>query len=476
MLEDLGGQTLALLAIDEAHCVSQWGHDFRPEYVLLGALRARFPGVPMIALTATADEQTRQDVRKTLGLVDAPVFVSGFDRPNIRYLVAEKRNPMEQILRFLRQHEGESGILYCLSRKKVETVAGRLRSAGIQAAAYHAGLPGEVRGAVQEAFQRDDLSVVVATVAFGLGIDKSNVRFVVHVDLPLSIEAYYQETGRAGRDGLPAEALLLYGLSDVMVARSLIERGENLAQVRIERHKLNAMVALAEAQTCRRQALLRYFGESPEGECGNCDVCLDPPDCYDATDDARKALSCVYRLREGFGVRHVIDVLRGADNARIRERRHDRLSTYGIGAHLTADAWSTLLRQLIHLGYLRQDMSHYAVLRLTPEAWPILRGEEHLSLARPRRETLRDGGSPSRKSASGLADAQGVPAYVVFSDATLRDMAQRRPRDESELLAVNGVGERKLERYGPAFLEVLSGARGEVGPDAGWGSAALESA
>ena len=484
-LRGLGSVPLALLAVDEAHCVSQWGHDFRPEYVQLGALRGRFPGVPLVALTATADDQTREDVRRHLGLTDARVFVAGFDRPNIRYLVADKRRPLEQLQRFLATHREEAGIVYCLSRRRVEEVAASLRAEGVRAAAYHAGLPGEERTRVQEAFQRDDLQVVVATVAFGLGIDKSNVRFVVHVDVPRSIEAYYQETGRAGRDGLPADALLLYGMADVMVARSLIETGQDPDQVRVELHKLNAMVGLAEGQSCRRQALLGYFGEQRDGSCGNCDVCLDPPDCYDATEDAQKALSCVYRVGERFGLGHVIDVLTGAQTARIAQLGHDRLSTYGIGAHLTKAAWSGLFRQLIHRGFLRQDLARYSVLGLTPASWRVLRGEERVVLARLRADPVGVGRDRSRaRSRRGpanatdpapsaaehqrfealrslrkrLADEQGVPAYVVFSDATLWEMAARQPRDREEMLGIGGVGERKLERYGETFLSVLTEA------------------
>ena len=488
----LEGLDIGLFAIDEAHCVSQWGHDFRPEYVQLGELRARFPGVPLVALTATADEQTREDVRLRLGLLDAPVFTAGFDRPNIRYVVVEKRHPFEQLRAFVSEREGLSGIVYCLSRKRVEDVAAKLRAAGVEAGAYHAGLAAEERARVQEAFQRDRLQVVVATVAFGLGIDKPDVRFVVHYDMPKSIESYYQETGRAGRDGLPADALLLYSLADVVMARVLVEGGGNPEQVRIELHKLNAMVGFAETLGCRRRALLAYLGETPEADCGNCDVCLDPPDTYDATEDAQKALSCVYRVGQRFGMAHVIDVLRGADTERMRSLGHDRLSTYGIGAHIGKDVWTSLFRQLIHRGYLRQDIANYSVLTLTDRARPLLAGDEQLSLALPRFAVTADDGGlggngrrsggrsrPSRRGAPAvlfdasveldgdlferlrmlrrrLADEQGVPAYVVFSDATLQEMAVLRPASLEALLAVNGVGEVKLERYGAAFLEELN--------------------
>ena len=479
-LELLEQIPVALFAIDEAHCVSQWGHDFRPEYVELGRLRGRFPAVPLIALTATADDQTRADVRRQLGLTAAPVYAAGFDRPNIRYLVADKSKAQVQLDNFLERWAGEAGIVYCLSRKRVEQVAVRLQQAGIDAAPYHAGLPPDERTRVQEAFQRDDLRMVVATVAFGLGIDKPNVRFVVHYDLPKSLEAYYQETGRAGRDGLPAEALLLFGPADVVLARTLIERGENAEQVRVDLHKLNAMVGFAESLSCRRRALLGYFGEVLTADCGNCDVCLDPPERYDATEDARMALSCVYRVGQRFGMGHVIDVLRGADTERIRAWGHHRLSTYGIGAHLSKDRWAGIFRQLIHRGYLYQDIARYSVLTLTPEARPLLRGKVSLILARPRtrtpsalekagkagqgagRRSLPDAGPERelferlRALRRRLADEQGVPAYIVFSDATLEEMAVRRPHTPEELLVVSGVGEKKLERYGQAFLEVLA--------------------
>jgi ATP-dependent DNA helicase RecQ len=480
------GPGIALFAIDEAHCVSQWGHDFRPEYVRLGELRGLFPEVPLIACTATADPQTRDDVRARLGLAGAPRFVTGFDRPNIRYTVVEKREPLQQLKRFLQGRPGESGIVYCLSRKRTEEVAEKLAAAGVPAAAYHAGLGADERQRVQDAFARDDLLVVVATVAFGMGIDKSNVRFVVHYDLPKSIESYYQETGRAGRDGLPAEALLLFGLGDAPVARALIERGDaaggrDPVQVRVELHKLESMVAYADGLTCRRRALLGYFGEELAHDCGNCDVCLDPPETYDATRDAQMVLSCVYRVGQRFGAGYVIDVLVGDETDRILANRHDELSTFAIGKELSRDHWQGIIRQLIHRGYLVQDIARYSVLGLTAKARPLLRGEETLILARPRtrlpkakrqRAAGAPGGAPALTAADEalfeelralrrrLAEAQGVPAYVVFSDATLAEMAARRPATPAQLLGVAGVGETKLERYGPAFLAAIRAADG----------------
>ena len=483
--EIAAGDGIALFAIDEAHCVSQWGHDFRPEYVELARLRELFPNVPLIACTATADPQTRDDVRARLGLGEAPCFITGFDRPNIRYTVVEKREPLHQLKAFLDGRPGEAGIVYCLSRKRTEEVAGKLAAAGLPAAAYHAGLAAEERRRVQDAFARDDVRVVVATVAFGMGIDKSNVRFVVHYDLPKTVESYYQETGRAGRDGLPAEALLLFGLGDAAVVRGLVEGGgdggrrRDPEQVRVELHKLNSMVGYADGLTCRRRALLGYFGEELGADCGNCDICLDPPETYDATEHAQMALSCVYRLRQGYGIGYVIDVLRGVANEKIMARGHDRISTYGIGAEVSRDHWQSLIRQLIHRGYLGQDIARFSVLQLAESAWPLLRGEQTLILARPRTRV------PSKKQrqaaeraarAAGvaamepdeelfarlrtlrkqLAGRQNVPAYVVFSDATLAEMAARKPRSHAALLDVNGVGQTKLARYGDDFLEAIA--------------------
>jgi len=471
-LERLNGLKLALFAIDEAHCISQWGHDFRPDYVKIGRLRGLFPAVPIVAMTATADPETRKDIIRQLGIDQASVYVAGFDRPNITYTVIPKHKPLAQLLSFLNSRRDEAGIVYALSRKRVEQVTERLRSAGFDAAAYHAGLPDEERCRVQDAFRRDDLRIVVATVAFGMGIDKPNVRFVVHYDLPKSVESYYQETGRAGRDGLPSEALMLFGMGDVMTARSLIENSDNAERVRIELQKLNAMVSYAEALTCRRRALLAYFGDQREQNCDNCDICNDPPQRFDATEAAKKALSCVYRVGERFGARHVIDVLRGAKGQRIMDLRHNKLSTYGIGAELSVVEWDNIMRQLIHLGYLVQDFSRFGALGLSQAARPVLRGETQVILGRPRdvarvEEKTSRRGIP-KEGANGalfealrvlrkqLADAASVPPFVVFSDATLVEMCRKQPRDERELLMVSGVGNQKLKRYGAQFLEVIA--------------------
>ncbi|WP_428603612.1 DNA helicase RecQ [Sedimenticola sp.] len=473
-IERLREIDIALIAIDEAHCVSQWGHDFRPEYAQLGELESLFSGIPRIALTATADPQTRRDILRVLKLEQAACHITGFDRPNIRYAVLEKHNPFNQLTRFLEGHRDEAGIIYALSRKRVERLTAQLYEKGIRAAAYHAGLSAEQRHWVQEQFLRDEIDIVVATVAFGMGIDKPNVRFVVHYDLPKNIESYYQETGRAGRDGLPAEALLLFGTQDMVLVRQLVEGGDNPERVRIELHKLNTMIALAESVTCRRQVLLNYFGEQIEGGCGNCDLCLDPPETFDATEDARKALSCVYRVGQAFGIRHVVDVLRGADNERIRRLGHDRLSTYGIGRDKNDIEWSSLIRQLIHHGYLQQDIEHYSVLRLTSEARPVLRGEKPLQLALPRiRETNRRKAKAPKGAAEigpydealfeilrrlrkSLADEAGVPPYVVFGDNSLLLMARDKPTESEQFLQISGVGQAKLERYGDAFMNAIA--------------------
>jgi ATP-dependent DNA helicase RecQ len=471
-LERIAEVPIALFAIDEAHCVSQWGHDFRPEYIQLGRLRALFPEIPLIALTATAENQTRADILARLNLQEANSYIAGFDRPNIRYTVMDKLKPGVQLRVFLKGRYQESGIVYCLSRKRVEQVAAQLVSVGISAAAYHAGLPSEERKQVQDDFLKDNLQVVVATVAFGMGIDKPNVRYVVHYDLPKNIESYYQETGRAGRDGLPSEAVLLFGYGDIAVARGLIELGRNQDQKRIESHKLNAMVAFAEAQSCRRQVLLGYFGELLPEPCGNCDICLDPPELHDVTNEARKALSCVYRVGQRFGMGHVIDVLRGSKSERIKSLKHDQLSTYGLGREQPKEFWSSILHHLVHHGYLLQDVANYSVLKLTDAARPLLRGEQQLTMAKPRARAISAKKKGPRNLADlsynealfeklrglrkELADAAGVPPFVVFGDKTLIEMAAYLPGDEMAFLNIHGVGARKLKKYGPAFLRIIA--------------------
>ena len=481
----LGERTLALLdevdialfAIDEAHCVSQWGHDFRPEYLELSVLHERFPAVPRIALTATADEQTRREIRERLELRDARVFIAGFDRPNIRYRVVPKQSPRDQLARLLdTEHRREAGIVYCPSRRRVEETADWLRERGVDAHPYHAGRGAREREAAQDAFVRGEGVVIVATIAFGMGIDKPDVRFVAHLDLPKSLEAYYQETGRAGRDGLPATAWMAYGLQDVITLRQMVDGSEaDDARKRLEIRKLDAMLGYCELTTCRRQTLLAYFGETLEEPCGNCDNCLDPPASWDATEAAQQALSCVYRTGQRFGVAYVVDVLRGKDHERIRRFRHDRLSTFGIGADLDVGQWRSVIRQLVARGLLRVDVEKYGSLQLTAAARPVLRGEATVELRRdalPARRTRRGGEAPARVQAvlgdgdqalfdalraqrRALAEQQGVPPYVIFHDASLIEMAARRPASLAEFAAVAGVGATKLERYGETFLEII---------------------
>ena len=478
-LERLEALPLALFAIDEAHCVSQWGHDFRPEYLQLAVLAERFAAVPRLALTATADPRTREEIREKLRLQADPVFLASFDRPNIRYLLREKEEPRRQLLAFLEEHRGEAGIVYARSRNRVEQVARELAAAGHDALAYHAGLSNEIRAAALERFRRESGVVVVATVAFGMGIDKPDVRFVAHVDLPRSLEAYYQETGRAGRDGLPATAWMIHGPGDVPQLRRFIDDSEAPEeQKRIEHGRLDSLLGFSEAPGCRRQVLLRHFGEALAEPCGNCDLCLEPDRRVDLTEPARKALSAVYRTGQRFGSAHLIDVLLGGDTARIRQLGHDQLSVHGIGAELDRGQWRSLFRQLIALGYLVSDSEAKGGLRFGEAALvkPLLRGETSLALrlAPPAKERRSAGAGRSARpaaealapEAAGLMEAlrawrleqarsQAVPPYVVFHDRTLLEIAERRPRDLAELAAVGGVGAAKLERYGAAVLAVV---------------------
>ena len=463
--------TVALIAIDEAHCISQWGHDFRPEYRELSLLKQHFPGIPLIALTATADETTRQDIVRLLLLNQPLIHVSSFDRPNIRYNVQEKFKPFDQLVKLLKEQRGKSGIIYCNSRAKVEETSERLQMRGYSAEPYHAGLETSLRNAVQERFLRDDTQIVVATVAFGMGINKPNVRFIVHYDIPRNIESYYQETGRAGRDGTPAETTLFYDPADMAWLRRCLDEKPEGQQSEIERHKLNAMSAFAEAQTCRRLVLLNYFGENRQEPCGNCDICLDPPKRYDGLLDAQKALSCVYRVGQRFGIGYVVEVLRGANNTRIREYGHDKLSVYGLGKDKSTEHWVSVLRQLIHMGFLTQNITLHSALQLTEAARPVLKGEEPIELAQPRLQSFKVKTTQHshlyrnydralfaklRKLRKAIADEENIPPYVVFNDATLIEMAQLQPTTASELLTVNGVGVRKLERFGGPFLSLIN--------------------
>ncbi len=462
MLALLADIRIALFAIDEAHCVSQWGHDFRPEYMQLSVLHERFPAVPRIALTATADPQTRTEIIRQLALDEARVFVSSFDRPNIRYTIVDKQEARAQLLRFIREeHSGEAGIVYCLSRKKVDETAAWLAAQGVRALPYHAGMDAASRAAHQARFQREDGIVIVATIAFGMGIDKPDVRFVAHLDLPKSIEGYYQETGRAGRDGAPADAWMAYGLGDVVQQRRMIDQSEGSeAFRRASLVKLEALLGLCETAGCRRVRLLEYFGETSTA-CGNCDTCIEPPQTWDATDAARKALSCIYRTGQRFGAVHLIDVLRGRATERVSQWEHDKLNVYGVGADLDEAAWRNVFRQLVALGYARPDHEAYGALRLTDASRPVLKGEQQVAMRRvqPRkskaaaRRRVKDTEMVPAADADLLArlkawrseqaSTQSVPAYVIFHDRTLAAIASSQPQDLDALSEVDGIGVKK---------------------------------
>ena len=482
-------QNIALFAIDEAHCVSQWGHDFRPEYRALTVLHERFPNVPRIALTATADTPTRGEIVERLALEQARQFVSSFDRANIRYRVTQKNNARKQLQAFLEsEHPDDAGIVYCLSRKKVDETAAWLKEHGWDALPYHAGLDAATRSKNQSRFLREEGVVMVATVAFGMGIDKPNVRFVAHLDLPKSMESYYQETGRAGRDGLPANAWLAYGLGDVVAMRQMIDNGEAPEErKRLERQKLDALLGYCESTTCRHQTVLRYFGEEHSGNCGACDNCLEPVDTWDATQAAQMALSCVYRTGQRFGAGHLSDVLTGKPTERVEKFNHQRLSTFGIGKEFSAAQWSSVYRQLLASGILESDIEAYGGLKLGEAARPILRGEQSVWLRRDADPAIQKAGrkaqraertAKSREPFAGannnplwlalkakrteLAREQGVPPYVIFHDSTLMEILNQRPATLEEMVKISGVGQAKLARYGDEFLSVLKGFDGRT--------------
>ncbi|WP_275546134.1 MULTISPECIES: DNA helicase RecQ [unclassified Pseudomonas] len=482
MLSFLQGLDIALFAIDEAHCVSQWGHDFRPEYLQLGQLAELFPQVPRLALTATADKRTREEIVQRLHLDNAERFLSSFDRPNIFYRIQPKDQPRKQLLGFLAARKGDAGIVYCLSRKKVEEVADFLSSQGFPALPYHAGLPNELRAYHQKRFLNEEGLIMVATIAFGMGIDKPNVRFVCHLDLPKSLEAYYQETGRAGRDGLPADAWMAYGLQDVIFLKQMLANSEgDERHKRIEQHKLDAMLALCEETRCRRQALLAYFDEDLPQPCGHCDNCIDGVETWDATEPARQALSAIYRSGQRYGVGHLVDILLGRDNEKIRAAGHQHLAVFGVGKGFSEIEWRTLFRQLVARGLADVDLEGFGGLRLDESCRPLLRGEVSLQLRREPKpaQAAKTSSSAASQLVRGheremwealrslrrkLAEEHSVPPYVIFPDATLLEMLRSQPSSLSDMAEVSGVGARKLERYGQAFLEVLNGAAADDAP------------
>lgn len=467
-VQGLQSINVSLLAIDEAHCISQWGHDFRPAYTRLNCLKEYFPTTPIMALTATADVTTRKDILAQLGLYDPYVHLDSFDRPNIRYTLADKYNGEQQVLGYVRKRKNESGIIYCSSRWQVEKLAKTLAGAGINCAAYHAGMEIEIRNAVQDGFTKDNIQVVVATVAFGLGINKPNVRFVIHYEPPRTLEAYYQEIGRAGRDGLPAEALFLYDEKDVDKIKKRISSGDNEHRVNVELQRFQTMEGFIDAQTCRRQVVLNYFAEYTEQRCGNCDICLDPPSQFNALEPAQKVLSCVYRIDQQGDIQHVIEVLRGESSPKVMQLAHHQVSTFGIGRDKTPGYWFSIVRQLIHQGYLQQDVAHQSTLKLTQASRSVLTATHPLMLASPRLQKASYWQQSKAKNhydrvlftklralRKEIADIEEIAPYIVFNDATLSELARIQPKTKREMLLVSGIGDTKLARYGEPFLEII---------------------
>jgi len=467
-MQGLASMQISLFAIDEAHCISQWGHDFRPAYTQLHTLKQRFPSVPVMALTATADVTTRKDILLQLGLHDPYIHLDSFDRPNIRFTLADKYKGEQQVLRYIQKRGDDSGIVYCQSRWQVEKLSKMLAGAGINCSAYHAGMENEMRSLVQDGFSKDNIQVVIATVAFGLGINKSNVRFIIHFEPPRTLESYYQEIGRAGRDGLSAEALFLYDEKDIERISKRIADGENEQRANVELQRFQALKGFVEAQTCRRQVVLNYFAEFTTKKCGNCDICLDPPSQFDATEAAQKVLSCVFRIQQKGDIEYVVQVLRGGLTHKVKQLEHEKVSTFGIGKNKTPGYWFAIIRQLIHLGLLQQDISLQSALCLTKASRAVLKGEEPLMLASPRlqkasywqREKTDNRYDRTlfvklRELRKTIADVEDIAPFIVFNDATLSELARIKPKTSQQMLNINGIGDTKLARYGHTFLELI---------------------